>query len=177
MAFSVFILSQVSHTVYPALRVLLITSNNTKHNVCVCLCVGFQSKCVSAKTIMESQGEETTFQCRPFFAQCIKKRLRGRTIEEWMFSKQRLTLPAGQALIWSILTQHKPAVNSMLIVSVLSVYTKKNELCEYPVIIVERTHFCRSLETWVTVSSTHRKFVLNSGLGVAVCLIANGGMM
>lgn len=85
--------------VYPAPHALLITSNNTKHNVCVCLCVAFQSKCVSAKTIMASQGEETTFHCSPFFAQCIKKRLRGRTIEEWMFSKQRLTLPAGQALI------------------------------------------------------------------------------
>lgn len=46
-----------------------------------------------------------TFQYGTFFAQCIKKRLRGLTIEEWVFSKQRLTVrPAGQVLILYIIT-------------------------------------------------------------------------
>lgn len=51
---------------------------------------GFCVKCVTVKTIVTSEGEDTPFTVVLFLAECIKKRQRRPTIEVWVFSKQRL---------------------------------------------------------------------------------------
>lgn len=97
--------------------VLLLTSiNNRKHNACVSCFLCF---CKYKNVITGWRNDLSIWY---FFAQCIKKRLREPTIEDWVFSKQKLTVrPAEQVLILS----HKPAVHFMLIVSVCLVFTIK----------------------------------------------------